>query len=101
MTAKEIAALKRRRCEMLEELSQAPYWITGSVVESTRKQSGKTKPFHYLSRSIGGKNVITYVAGKDLETFKRAASDGRRVRVILAEVCEITIQLLKAGETHG
>ena len=100
MTANEIEKLKQKRSELLEEIGCAPYWINGSVVESNRKQSGKIKPFYYLSRSIKGKNTITYIAEKDLEVFKFAAQNGDRVRELMAEVCEITIKLLKVGESH-
>jgi hypothetical protein len=100
MTAKEIEKLKKKRSELLEAISCYPYWISGSVVESTRKQSGKDKPFRYLSRSIKGKNTITYIAEKDLDTFKQAAENGESVRDLLAEICEVTIKLLKAGEHH-
>lgn len=100
MTTKEIEKLKKRRSELLEEISCSLYWISGSVVESTRKQSGKDKPFRYLSRSTKGKNTITYIAEKDLDMFKQAARNGEGVRDLLAEVCEITVKLLKAGEHH-
>lgn len=101
MTTREVEKLKSRRKDLLEKLSRAPYWIHGSVVESTREQSGKTKPFCYLSKSSEGKNSITYIAVKDLERFRQAASEGAKVRILLAEISDITVKLLKAGEYSG
>ena len=101
MTPKEIRKLKSRRRNLLEKVSQSPYWTYGSVVESTREQSGKVKPFCYLSRSIKGKNSITYIAVNDLVVFKQAAREGDKVRALFAEISDITVKLLKAGECSG
>ena len=97
MTKKERESLERRREELLREVVDSPLWVNGSVVETRRKQAGKVKPFNYLSRSIRGKNKITYVSSGSLDAFKEAAAQGIRVRSLLAEAGEITIQLLKAA----
>lgn len=97
MSPKERKILEKRREELLKEVVDSPLWVNGSVVESKRKQAGKMKPFNYLSRSIKGKNKITYVSSGSLDAFKEAAAQGVRVRNLLVEAGEITIKLLKGA----
>ena len=88
--------------ELLEELSQlkenllnAPYWVTGSVIETTRKQSNKEKAFFYLSQSIKGKTKTTYISASQLDVFKDAVNEGEKLKSILSRINEIHIQLIK------
>ena len=95
------------RTELLEKLNQlkqeiinAPHWVTGSVVETVRKQSNKEKPFYYLSQSINGKNKTTYISAANLEAFKTAVAEGEKLKEALAEMSRINILLIKSGETN-
>jgi len=97
MTKEERESLQRRREKLLKDVVDSPLWVNGSVVETRRKQAGKVKPFNYLSRSIKGKNKVTYVSSSSLDAFKKAAAQGMHVRSLLAEAGEITIQLLKVA----
>lgn len=98
MDRKKAKLLQGKRKRLLDGLHSLPVWIGGSIVESTRVQSGKEKAFNYLSRSKGGRNRTTYISEKHLEAFKKARLNGERAKRIFNEIIEINIQLLKAGE---
>ena len=93
----EIEVLRARRDELLNKVAEAPFWVRGSVVETTRKIRGKETPFYYLSQSINGKNKITYVSAIHLEHFKTAASEGAKIRRLLNELSSISVKLIKKG----
>jgi len=40
----EVEKLKAQRDELLKEIGEAPLWVNGSVVETTRKTGGKESP---------------------------------------------------------
>ena len=86
-----------KRAEIINEISKAPLWVTGSVVESTRKQGGKESPFYYLSQSVKGKNKTTYISSKHLSRFKEAASAGNRLKALFSKLSMINIKLIKVG----
>ena len=94
---KEIKELKKQRDKLLKDIQKAALWVNGSVVETTRKQKGKEEPFYYLSQSIKGKNKITYISASHLDSFKAAANEGLRLKVLLSELSMINIKLIKAG----
>jgi len=94
MLKKEKELLLQRRL-LLEELLECETWITGSIIETKRIQSGKEKPFYYLSRSIGGKTKTTYLSKKDLPAFKTARGKGIKVQERLNEIIALNIKLLK------
>ena len=97
MNRRKEKILLGKRQKLLDELRSLPDWIDGSIVETTRVQSGKEQAFNYLSRSKGGRNRTTYIAGKRLEAFKKARLDGEQAKRIFNEIVEINIQLLKKG----
>jgi hypothetical protein len=84
-----------------QELLAIPYWTNGSVIESVRKQNNKEKPFYYLSQSIKGKNKTTYISALKLQSFKDAVAQGEQLRIILAKINEINIQLIKGGSNDA
>lgn len=94
MTIEKSELLKQLE-DLKKELISIPYWINGSVIETTRKQAKKEKPFYYLSQSINGKTKTTYISATHLESFKNAANEGEKIKEILAKMNEINIQLLK------
>ncbi len=93
----EVDKLRARRNELLKEVVEAPFWVHGSVVETTRKIRSKEVPFYYLSQSIKGKNKITYISSAHLEQFKMAASEGVQVRLLQNELSSINMKLIKLG----
>jgi len=93
----DIEQLRTRRNTLLKDFSEAPLWINGSVVETTRKTRNKEIPFCYLSQSIKGKNKITYISAAHLEHFKMAASEGAKVRLLQNELSSINMKLIKLG----
>ena len=97
MSGKKETILLRKREKLLMELFSLPVWIDGSIVETTRVQSGKKKAFNYLSRSRSGRNRTTYIPGKRLDAFKKARLAGDRAKRIFNEIVLINIQLLKNG----
>ncbi len=84
-----------KRDELLKKLVENGNWIIGSIIETTRVQSGKKKPFYYLSRSLGGKTQTTYISKEKLNEFKKARELGENVQAILNDVIKINIQILK------
>lgn len=88
--------LKKRRDELLEKINNAPHWVIGSVVETTRKFQGRETPFYYLSQSLKGKNKITYISSANLDKFKKAAAEGTRVKELIHELSAMNVKLMKA-----
>jgi hypothetical protein len=93
----EVEKLRARRNELLKGVVEAPFWVHGSVVETTRKSRNKEIPFYYLSQSIKGKNKITYISAAHLEQFKTAASEGAKIRLLQNELSSINMKLIKQG----
>jgi hypothetical protein len=93
----EVEKLNARRDELLKEIGEAPLWVNGSVVETTRKTGGKESPFYYLSHSMKGKNKITYISAANLDRFRKAAAEGVKTRVRQHELSTINAKLIKAG----
>ena len=93
--------LRRRRSKCIEELAALAGWVNGSLVQTHRVQGGKPKPFRYLSRSVRGKNRITYVAAGQMPAFRVALKTGRRATALFERVCELSVAILKAEAKHG
>lgn len=93
----DLDELLKRRKYILKEISEAPMWVNGSVIESTRTVKGKKYPFYYLSQSIEGKTQTTYISAKQLDQFKTSADEGTRIKKLMTELGIINIKLLKAG----
>ena len=84
----------RERCR--QELSALSGWALGSLVETERQQGGKRKPFRYLSRSIQGRNRITYVSEGQVEMLRQSLQEGRKAKRLLEEVADLTVTIIKA-----
>ena len=93
----DIEKLLKRRKELLEKISGAPLWVSGSVVETIRKAKGKETPFFYLSQSINGKNKITYISAAKLNEFKKATAEGTKIKKLQFELSTTNMKLIKAG----
>ena len=87
-----------RRDTLLKNLAKVDTWIIGSVIETTRIQSGNKKPFYYLSRSVNSKTKTTYISKKCLNEFKEARDRGKEIQSIIDEIIEINIDILKLGK---
>jgi hypothetical protein len=74
-------------------------WISGSLVVTARKQGSGIRPFRYLSRSIGGKNRITYVSEKHMGVFEEQLKNGKRAEWLFREISELTAKIVKSA--HG
>ena len=93
--------LRKRRNKCIEELAALPGWVNGSLVQTHRLQAGTAKPFRYLSRSVGGRNRITYVATGQMPAFRKALKAGRRAEALFERICELSIAILKAEGKPG
>ena len=93
----DVENLIAQRDELLKKMCNAALWVSGSVVETTRKVRGKEMPFRYLSHSIKGKNKITYISEAHLKQFKVAAIEGDKIKRLQNELSAINIKLIKAG----
>ena len=101
MNSDEKRKLREKLRLLKQELQDAPCWINGTVIESTRKQSKTVKPFYYLSQSVNGKTKTTYIAPRHLESFKKAAAEGIRLKEILSEINSINILMLKSESNNA
>ena len=93
----KVDKLKARRDEILKEICEAPLWVNGSVVETTRKVRDKVIPFYYLSKSIKGKNRITYISAPQIEKFRAASAIGTHIKLLQNELSSINMKLIKKG----
>jgi hypothetical protein len=93
----DVRKLKAQRAELLKEICEAPLWVNGSVVETTRKVRSKVIPFYYLSHSLKGKNKITYISASHLEKFRAAAAVGTQMKLRQNELSSINMKLIKMG----
>ncbi len=96
--------MKPKKMEMarkryLMELRGMWEWISGSLIVTARKQGGGISPFRYLSRSIGGKNRITYVSKKHMGVFEKQLKNGKRAEWLLRKISELTVKIVKS--VHG
>ena len=88
--------MKAKRRRIIQELSGLSGWVTGSLVKTERTQLGKKSRFCYLSRSLNGRNQITYVAPGDFKIFAEILETGKRARRLFEQVTELTVAILKA-----
>lgn len=87
----------------VKELIGMREWVVGSLIVTGRRQGNGTRPFRYLSRSIGGKNRITYVSEKHMGVFERQLKKGKRAEWLFREISELTVSSIKltSKETRG
>ena len=92
----EVKSLKSKRQRLLKQLRALGGWALGSLVETERIQSGRKKPFRYLSRSVQGKNRITYVSAKQFRLVKEQLKAGHRAKRLFEQIAELTVAIIKA-----
>ena len=96
----DVDKLIEQREELLSKIHDAPLWVTGSVVETTRKYRGRETPSYYLSQSLKGKNKITYISAANLNSFRKAAAEGIKMRALQHELSAINAKLIKTGANN-
>jgi hypothetical protein len=96
MSSDQTRELREKLSQLKQELLDVPCWVSGTIIESSRKQGKTRKPFYYLSQSVNGKTKTTYIAARHLDIFKKAAAEGKRLKEILSEINRINILLLKS-----
>ncbi len=92
----KLEKMVERRRKHLKELRCMDSWIAGSLVVTERKLAGGERPFRYLSRSIDGKNRITYVSKNQAVEFGRQLKTARRAEWLFREISELTISIVKS-----
>ena len=95
----EMKKMEMARERYLKELCGMGEWISGSLIVTARKQGNGIRPFRYLSRSIGGKNRITYVSEKHMGVFEKQLKNGKRAEWLFREISELTAKIVKSA--HG
>ena len=104
-------ALRRRRAALLRQLPPLKAILRGSLIERY-KRCGKPGcrcvdgPGHgpklYLSVSRpGARPVMEYVPAAYREKVSEFLENRRQVRVVLEEICEINLELLRRREELG
>ena len=95
-TPMDLQKLEKARKECLQELAELPGWVLGSLVETERKQGNKKRPFRYLSRSVEGKNRITYLSETQAELLRQSLEEGKKARMLFEQVADLTVAIVKA-----
>lgn len=91
----ELSELREARRQCIDVLAELPGWVLGSLVQTEREQAGSRKPFRYLSRSVQGKNRITYVSEAEEQQVRQALEAGRTARQLLGRVSDLTMAIIK------
>ena len=95
--------LRQRRTQLLDELTENPFWIRGSVVETTQKGRTPTeqrRPHRFISRKVEGRSRSVYLRKECVEVAKRASARRDDVERLIDEIAEINIELIKRGEAR-
>jgi hypothetical protein len=106
-TSEDVAALMHRRDDLLKGMAACGDWIRGSLVQTTRpgtkaltlkETEGEADAvFRYLSRSVNGRNRITYVKEEEAAAIARAIAEFDRASALMREISEVNLGILKAG----
>ena len=91
----DLQELEKARERCLRELSELSGWALGSLVETERTQGGRKKPFRYLSRSVHGKNRITYVSESQVELLRQSLRKGGMAKKLLEQVADLIVAIIK------
>ncbi len=91
----EVKMLKRNRAKLFERLARLEGWTSGSLVTTERKSNNRRYPFHYLSRSVGGRNKITYVSPGELKEWQTLLGNGKKAKALFDQITELSIAIVK------
>lgn len=95
--------LRQQRADMLAELIDNPFWIRGSVVETTQKGRTSTeqrRPHRFISRKVQGRSRSAYLRKECVQIAKRAMARREDVERLIDDIAEINIELIKRGEAR-
>jgi hypothetical protein len=95
MKNSDVVTLEQERKRLLAELLNFDGWAFGSLVTTQRKGNKRSYPVHYLSRSINGKNKITYISKRDFAEINIILQNGKKCRELLERISELSIQIIK------
>ena len=103
------AALRRRRATLIRQLPPLEALLRGSVIERYKRCGNPSchcakgpghGPKHYLSVSqAGGRPVMEYVPAAYQQQVRDFLDNHRQARVVLEEICEINLELLRRRES--
>jgi hypothetical protein len=101
-------ALRRRRAALLRQLPPLKAILRGSVIERYKRcgkpgcrcaQGAGHGPKLYLSVSqAGARPVMEYVPAAYHDQVRELLDNYRQTRVVLKEICEINLELLRRKE---
>lgn len=92
----DLQKLERKREQCLKELCELSGWALGTLVVTERKQAGKMKPFRYLSRSVKGKNRVTYISEAQMKPLRQSLRAGRKARELMERIADLTVAIIKS-----
>lgn len=97
---RHIGTLKSRREDLVERLTQSPTWGAGSFRQTLQYNKGYPNKGHshqFISRRVAGRYKSTYIRKSQIEVAKRAIDRRREVDVIMNQIAEINIEIIKMG----
>ena len=95
-----IARLKDKREHLVKQLAKSPTWAAGSFRQTLQYNKGYPNAGHshqFISRRFEGRYKSTYVRKSQIEGAKRAVEWRRQVDVIINQIAEINIEIIKMG----
>lgn len=107
-TQQELEKMRRRHARLAASLSRVGLIAQGTITERTIEREdnshpGKTKtygPYYQWTFKDKGKTVTVNLSKAQVAKFKRAIENHRRLESILAEMREISLQILESS-TQG
>ena len=92
---KKADKLAQKRDTLWKELVRNPLIVRGSLIQTLRppvdKKGKKPKryPLRFLSRSMEGRNKITYVSKVQVDSFQKAIDNYQTCQRLLEQICEL------------
>jgi predicted transcriptional regulator len=95
--------LQKRYAQLADQLSYMGPVLPGSITErriigqASKKQSDRKKygPYYQWTRKVNGKTVTVNLSEAQVDLFRKAIANNRRLEQILREMREISLQRLE------
>ena len=95
--------LQKRYTQLADQLSYMGPVLPGSITErriigqASKKQIDRKKygPYYQWTRKVYGKTVTVNLSGAQVDLFRKAIDNNRRLEQILREMREISLQRLE------
>jgi hypothetical protein len=95
--------LQKRYAQLADQLSYMGPVLPGSITErriigqASKKQIDRKKygPYYQWTRKVNGKTVTVNLSGAQVDLFRKAIDNNRRLEQILREMREISLQRLE------